>query len=106
DEHISQGFSALKVKVGFDVAQDLKRVAAIQQAAAGRAGITLDANRAFNRERAIQFAAALNPEGIDQLEQPCAADDWESNAAVAAASTVPLMLDESIMSIEDIDRAA
>jgi len=106
DQHVEAGFKALKVKVGFDVEQDLKRVAAIQQASAGRATITLDANRAFDRPQAISFARRLDPEGIDQLEQPCGADDWESNAAVAAASTVPLMLDESIMSLEDIDRAA
>lgn len=106
ERHIAQGFRALKVKVGFDLDEDLRRVAAIQQAAAGRARLTLDANRAFDRETACRFAASLNPEGIDQLEQPCAAEDWDANAAVAAVSTVPLMLDESIMRLPDIERAA
>lgn len=104
--HIAEGFKALKVKVGFDVEQDLARVAAIQSAAAGRARLTLDANRAFDREAGCRFAGALDPEGIDQLEQPCPAEDWDANAAVAQVSRVPLMLDESIMGIPDIERAA
>lgn len=48
----------------------------------------------------------MAPEGIELFEQPCAADDWESNAAVARVSPVPLMLDEPICGLSDIDRAA
>ncbi len=106
DEHIGLGFKALKIKVGFDYNEDLERIELIRKAAAGRASLTLDANRAFDRETGCRFAAALDPEGIDQLEQPCAADDWESNAAVAKVSRVPLMLDESVLTLGDIERAA
>ena len=94
------------MKVGFDVGADLERVRTIQTLLAGRAGIRLDANQGFDREEGARFAAALEPEGIQLFEQPCAADDWESNAAVARVSTVPVMMDESIYDLEDIDRAA
>ena len=30
--------------------------------------------------------------GIELLEQPCGSDDWDANAAVAAASTVPWVI--------------
>jgi L-alanine-DL-glutamate epimerase-like enolase superfamily enzyme len=40
------------------------------------------------------------------FEQPCAAEDWDANAAVAALSSVPLMLDEPICTLADIARAA
>ena len=103
---IGKGFRTLKVKVGKDVDADLARVATIQQAAKGRATLRLDANRAFNREQGIAFASHLDPDGIELFEQPCDADDWDSNAAVAAASTVPLMLDEPICTLADIERAA
>ncbi len=103
---LAQGFRTFKVKVGKDVAADLARVAVIQKAAGKRATLRLDANRAFNREDGMRFASALDPAGIELFEQPCDADDWQANAAVAAASTVPLMLDEPICSLDDIDRAA
>ncbi len=102
---LASGFRCFKVKVGKDVVADLRRVAAIQAAAAGRATLRLDANRAYSRADGVAFAAALNPAGIELFEQPCDADDWEANAAVAAASPVKLMLDEPICTLADIARA-
>ena len=103
---VARGFRTLKVKVGFDVDADLERVAVIQTLLDGRAEIRLDANRGFTREEGCRFAAALDPRGIQLFEQPCASEDWDSNAAVARVSTVPVMMDESIYGFEDIDRAA
>jgi len=103
---LAQGFRTFKVKVGKDVAADLERVAIVQHAAAGRATLRLDANRAFSRDQGMAFAGALDPDGIELFEQPCDSDDWDANAAVAAVSTVPLMLDEPICTLADIERAA
>lgn len=102
---LEAGFRTFKVKVGKDVAADLARVRAVQAAASGRATVRLDANRAFSREDALRFAAGLDPAGIELFEQPCEAEDWDANAAVAAASPVPLMLDEPISTLADIERA-
>ena len=44
--------------------------------------------------------------GGGTFEQPCDDADWEANAAVAAVSLVPLMLDEPICDLPDIERAA
>lgn len=103
---LASGYRTFKIKVGWNVDDDLRRVGLVQEAAAGRANFTLDANRGFDREQGCRFAAALDPEGIVLFEQPCEANEWEANAAVARASRVPLMLDESIRSIADIERAA
>ena len=53
----------------------------------------------------MSFASALNPAGIELFEQPCDSDDWNANAAVASVSTVPIMLDEPICTLSDIERA-
>jgi L-alanine-DL-glutamate epimerase-like enolase superfamily enzyme len=106
ERRLAQGFRTFKVKVGKDVERDLERVSYIRQAVAGRASLRLDANRAFDREHGCRFAAALDPEGIELFEQPCAAADWDANAAVARVSAVPLMLDEPICSLDDVERAA
>jgi L-alanine-DL-glutamate epimerase-like enolase superfamily enzyme len=103
---LADGFRTLKVKVGFDVDADLRRLAAIQEASAGRATLRLDANQAFTRAQGCAFATALDPAGIELFEQPCDKADWDSNAAVAAVSRVPVMLDESIYGLADIGRAA
>lgn len=105
DARLAEGFRTLKVKVGKDAEADIAKVRAVQKAARGRAVIRLDANRGFSREDGCRFAAALDSEGIELFEQPCASRDWDANAAVAAVSTVPVMLDESIYDMNDIERA-
>jgi L-alanine-DL-glutamate epimerase-like enolase superfamily enzyme len=105
-ELLSRGFKTFKVKVGKDVDADLDRVARIQEAADGRATLRIDANRGYSVEAGRRFASNLDPSSIQLFEQPCAAEDWAGNAEVAAVSKVPLMLDEPICDMQDIDRAA
>jgi L-alanine-DL-glutamate epimerase-like enolase superfamily enzyme len=103
---LAAGARTLKIKVGFDADKDLDRVRLIQRLNAGRARLRIDANQGYDRAAALRFARALSPAGIELLEQPCAAADWDSAAEVAKASAVPLMLDESIYGVADIERAA
>jgi L-alanine-DL-glutamate epimerase-like enolase superfamily enzyme len=103
---LAQGFRTFKVKVGKDVDADLERTAVIQKTVGNRATLRLDANRAYNREDGMRFASLLDPTGIELFEQPCDSDDWDANAAVASVSTVPLMLDEPICTLDDIERAS
>jgi len=106
EQRLDDGFRTFKIKVGKDADADLARVQTIQRAIGGRATMRLDANRAFSEADASRFAAALDPSNIELFEQPCHSDDWDANANVAKVSTVPVMLDEPICAIEDIERAA
>jgi L-alanine-DL-glutamate epimerase-like enolase superfamily enzyme len=106
ETHLAAGHRTLKVKVGFDLEPDLARVDRIRQFVAGRAAIRIDGNQGYARDDALRFAAALEPEGIELLEQPAAADDWETAADLARVCPVPMMLDESIFGLADIERAA
>jgi L-alanine-DL-glutamate epimerase-like enolase superfamily enzyme len=106
---LDDGYRTVKVKVGFDVDDDLAHVARVQRAVAGRAAIRVDANQAYDAATAVAFIERLDPAGIEHFEQPCAAGDWVAHraAADAAARTgLPLMLDESIYGLADIERAA
>lgn len=102
---LEQGYRTLKVKVGFDWREDLERVEIIQRLLASRGKIRLDANRGFNPQDGIAFGSRLAPQDIELFEQPCASEDWQANARVAEVSTVPVMLDESIYGLSDIERA-
>jgi len=106
EDRLAEGFKTLKVKVGKDVDGDLARLGIVQAVATGRATLRLDANRGFDRAEGIRFAEGLNGDGLELFEQPCAAEDWDANAAVAAASPVPIMLDEPICDLADIERAS
>lgn len=106
EDRLEQGFRTFKIKVGKDVERDIDYLGLIQRAAAGRASLRVDANRGYSQADGCRFAASIDPDGVELFEQPCAAEDWEANAAVAAVSNVPLMLDEPICGLADIDRAA
>lgn len=103
---LAAGYRTIKVKVGFDVERDAQVVRTVQAVVHGRAAIRLDANQGYTAAQGAAFVRALDPAGIELFEQPCAAGDWESHLAVAQASPVPLMLDESIYGLADIDQAA
>jgi len=102
----ARGFGTLKIKVGFDATADLERLRLIQRLNQGRMRLRVDGNQGYTREAACRFAAAMDPDSIELLEQPCDAADWAAAVAVAGCSAVPLMLDESIYGPEDIHRAA
>jgi L-alanine-DL-glutamate epimerase-like enolase superfamily enzyme len=106
ERSIAAGYGTLKIKVGFAVDADLDRVRRIQAINKGRARLRLDANQGYNAEQGCHFASSLDPDSIELFEQPCAAEDWNAARCVAAVSTVPMMLDESIYGPADIERAA
>jgi o-succinylbenzoate synthase len=103
---LASGFRTIKVKVGFDAERDAARVRVIQRAIGGRARIRVDANQGYSAAQGIAFVRALDPQDIELFEQPCTAGDWDAHLAVARASGVPMMLDESIYGMADIERAA
>ncbi len=102
EELIEQGYKTLKLKIGYDVDEDLQRIKWVLNAIDGRAVLRMDANQGYCRNDACRVASQLEPEGIELFEQPCAAGDWEAAEAVAQVSNVPLMMDESIYGIDDI----
>jgi L-Ala-D/L-Glu epimerase len=106
EQLLAEGYRTIKVKVGFDAAADIAFVQAVQDVVAGRAAIRIDANQGYTREQGIAFARAIAPDFIELFEQPCAADDWDAHLAVAKVARVPMMLDESIYGLADIERAA
>jgi L-Ala-D/L-Glu epimerase len=106
EQLLAKKHRTLKVKVGFDVDRDLARIELIKRVVNGRARLRLDANQGYSRSDGCRFASSLDPGVVDWFEQPCDLKDWESNAAVAKVSAVPVMLDESIYSFVDIQRAA
>lgn len=102
----AQGYRTFKLKVGFDVEKDLAHVRSAQKISGGRAKLRVDANQGYSAAQGVAFVRGLDPADIELLEQPCAAGDWESHMEVARAAKVPVMLDESIYGLEEIERAA
>jgi len=106
DEKMDLGYRTFKIKVGKDVVEDRQRVQTIQDILGSRGTIRVDANRAYSVKDAIALSQHLDPTICELFEQPCDTHDWEGNGEVAKNSPVPLMLDEPICTMDDIERAA
>lgn len=90
------GFSDLKLKVGRDPAEDIRRVTAIRAEVSDGIRLYLDANQGYTPAEALRVAEALAPLEIEFMEQPVKADDLAGLAEVAKRSPIPIAADEAV----------
>ena len=95
------GFSTFKLKVG--AGEDVAQVEAVREALGPEAKIRLDANAAWSLRQATEILAAVEPLGIELVEQPVAT--IEEAARLAAATAIPLAGDESVVTLADAEAA-
>ena len=100
------GFPCVKLKVGMaaGVEMECERVAAVRKAIGDRLKLRLDANGAWGVEQAIHTMRALEPYGIELVEQPVACGDVESLRRVRAAVRTPIAADEDVDSVAAAER--
>lgn len=101
---LRQGYTTLKVKVGWDEREDAAWVRRTQDMVGDRAHIRLDANQAYSLEQAMYLAHNVDPGNIELFEQPFGVGNWEDMVALSRACPLPLMLDESITSESELER--
>lgn len=66
----------------------------------------VDANCGWSADETIANAKVMKDLGVEFLEQPLKADDWEGMKEVFAHSVLPVIADESIKGEEDVDRCS
>jgi L-alanine-DL-glutamate epimerase-like enolase superfamily enzyme len=66
----------------------------------------VDANCAWSAEETIRNAVALKALGVEFIEQPLKAGDWEGMREVYRHSVLPLVADESCVEEADVARCA
>ncbi len=97
------GFNHLKIKVGKTPEQDIERIAAIRKAIPETVKIRLDANQGWTPKMAVQLINEMEHRhyGIEFVEQPVAANDFEGLKFVTQHVGIPIMADESLFSAKD-----
>ena len=100
---VSQGFTCLKVKCGMDPDQDIEVVLAIRNAVGPNIKIRIDANEGYTLEKALRVIETLERLGadIEMLEQPTPAKYLYALKEVTAQCTVPIMADETALTLRD-----
>jgi L-Ala-D/L-Glu epimerase len=99
------GFRQVKVKVGIAGHDDAKRLKVIRGRVGSKMDLRIDANEAWAAAEAAAKIRELEPFGITSVEQPVRHEDVAALADVRKQIKTPVMLDESLCSMIDAQRA-
>ena len=99
------GFEQIKIKVGVEGISDSHAVRRIRWAAGSAVDLRVDANEAWTCETLPAKVQLLRRFNISAVEQPVPHDQADGLAAVRASLGVPVILDESLCSASDGERA-
>jgi L-alanine-DL-glutamate epimerase-like enolase superfamily enzyme len=96
-------YPIIKVKLGSD--DDVACIAAIREARPD-VKIRVDANAAWSPEEAIRRIGAISPYDLEMVEQPTPKEDIKGMGQVQAAVDVPIVADESVQTLVDVEALA
>jgi D-galactarolactone cycloisomerase len=93
-----QGFHGVKIKVGFDLDQDLRIVRAVRRELGRDFMVMTDANQGYRLDVALQAAAGFADAGAFWLEEPLFVEDVEGHAVLRERGKVPIAVGENLHS--------
>lgn len=96
-------YPIIKVKLGSP--DDAAAIAAIR-AARPDAKLRVDANAAYTPEEAVKLLETLLPYNLELVEQPVPKHDIAGMGYVQARLPVPVVADESVQTLEDVEQLA
>jgi L-alanine-DL-glutamate epimerase-like enolase superfamily enzyme len=94
----ADGFGGCKLKIGRPIHEDVRRISAVREAVGDGFEIFTDANQRFTVDEAIRRAQAYEPLDIGWFEEPLPADDVAGHARLAAHTSIPIAVGESLYS--------
>ena len=88
--YVAEGFTAVKLKVGFGVEEDAAVTRAVREAIGPNVALMVDANHAFDAVAAIRLGRMIEPYDIGWFEEPVPPEDLAGYRAVKAALSIPI----------------
>lgn len=84
-EAVDEGFNYIKLKVGRDVAEDIRRVKIAREVIGPERHLMIDANQIWERQQAIDWVQQLAFSKPWFIEEPTSPDDVEAHRAIRQA---------------------
>jgi D-galactarolactone cycloisomerase len=88
--YAKDGFHAVKIKIGFDVEEDLRVIAAVREAIGPEVRLMIDANHGYDVLEAIELGKRAAEYGIDWFEEPVLPEQIEAYRQVRARQPLPV----------------
>jgi D-galactarolactone cycloisomerase len=94
--HAEAGFSAMKVKLGFGVEDDLAVMRAVARAVEGQSvTLMVDTNHAYGVADALRLGRVLAPFDLRWYEEPIVPEDYAGYQELRAAVNIPIAAGEN-----------
>ena len=103
---VGQGFRCLKLKGGSDVESDIERVLEVREAVGKGIELRFDANQGFSVEDSLTFVERTRKAKLELIEQPTPKGQPDLLGRVTDNVPIPVMADESLMTLRDAFRIA
>lgn len=88
--YAQEGFDAVKLKIGFDVAQDAALIEAVRETLGPDFGLMLDANHGYDVVDAVELGNRVAHLDIGWFEEPVVPDDLGSYCEVRDRQPIPV----------------
>jgi L-alanine-DL-glutamate epimerase-like enolase superfamily enzyme len=95
-------FRILKIKLGQSPEQDKENVKAVRSCT--QSTLRVDANCGWNMQTAKEVCQWLETQDVEFIEQPMPPDRHGDYVELIKQTKIPIVLDESILDLEDIER--
>ncbi|MDJ0312137.1 L-fuconate dehydratase [Arthrobacter sp. H35-D1] len=96
-EAVAAGFKQIKLKVGADLEDDVRRLRAARAAVGPDILVAVDANQRWDVDEAIEWMKHLAPFDIAWIEEPTSPDDILGHAAIArGVAPIPVATGEHV----------
>ncbi|MFG6179468.1 mandelate racemase/muconate lactonizing enzyme family protein [Halomonas sp. THAF12] len=90
-----EGFHGVKIKIGFDVEEDLRAIAAVREAIGPERRLMIDANHGYDVLEAIEVGRRAERFGIDWFEEPVLPEQLDAYRAVRRGQPIPVASGEN-----------
>ena len=101
-QYIEKGYSILKIKGGVDPDEDIEKIKLIRKKFGTEIRLRFDANQGYNVNDSLRFIKETQEAGIELFEQPTPKSELNQLEMVTRQTNVPVMADESILSLKDV----
>ena len=105
-EYARQDFKSLKLKGGRDVESDIERIMKVREAVGPKMELRFDANQGYSVEQSLHFFKATRQARVEIIEQPTPKGEPDLLGRVSENLPIPVMADESLMTLRDAFRLA